>query len=102
LGLLIRLGYAFIVPQQLLMGQLQLIHAHHLIATVGYLLIHSSQHLTAELFAFGFVCECGLLAHYVFAFALKTDQDHQYDFHQVFRTYAGSSSMVLLAVQTLL
>ena len=96
------MGYAFIVPQQLLMGQLQLIHAHHLIVAVGYLLIHCTQHLTAELFAFGFECECGFSTHYVFAFALKTDQDHQYDFHQVFRTYAGWSSMVLLAVQTLL
>jgi hypothetical protein len=53
LELLIRLGYAFIVPQQLLLGQLQLIQTHHLIATVLYFEIHCSQHLTTELFAFG-------------------------------------------------
>jgi len=58
------------------MCQLQLIQTQHLIATVGYLLIHGSQHLTAELLAFGTLCEYGLSAHYVTAFALKTDQYH--------------------------
>jgi hypothetical protein len=88
--LLLGLGDTVIVPQQLLMGQLQLIQALHLIATVGYFEIHSSQHLTAELFAFCTLCECGLSAHYVFAFALNADQDNQYDFHQVFRMSLSS------------
>jgi hypothetical protein len=75
--LLLCLRDTVIVPQQLLVGQLQLIQALHLIVAVGYFEIHSSQHLTAELFAFCTLCELGLFGHYVFAFALKTDQDHQ-------------------------
>jgi hypothetical protein len=59
------------------MSQLQLIQAHHTIIAVLYLEIHSSQHLTAELFAFCSEYELGFLAHYVFALTLKTDQQYQ-------------------------
>jgi hypothetical protein len=73
---LLGLGYALKVPQQFLIIQLQLIETQHLIAAVGYLLVHGPQHLAAELFALGLFEECGFTAHYVSAFSLETDQKH--------------------------